>query len=65
MSQLFVIKNEPESACEFCGKVAELRPYGPQGESVCFKCGMQDEEAAEQWFDQLILGIETENKPIL
>ncbi|KKL27727.1 hypothetical protein LCGC14_2382230, partial [marine sediment metagenome] len=28
--------------CEWCGKEAELRPYGPKGENVCFSCGMKD-----------------------
>jgi hypothetical protein len=31
--------------CTFCGKAAELRPYGPAGELVCFECGMKDGEA--------------------
>ena len=29
-----------------CGKVTECRPYGPNGEQVCFPCGMKDKEAA-------------------
>lgn len=36
--------------CDLCGKVAELRPYGPKGEKVCFDCGMKDEAAAERGF---------------
>lgn len=39
--------------CEMCGKVEELRPYGPNGESVCFVCAMKDEEAAERQFKKL------------
>lgn len=28
--------------CELCKKEAELRPYGPQGENICFTCGKKD-----------------------
>ena len=38
--------------CDLCGEIAELRPYGPNGESVCFRCAMKDEEAAERAFEQ-------------
>lgn len=38
---------KPQS-CDLCGDVAELRPYGPKGEWVCFDCGMKDEEAAKR-----------------
>jgi len=36
--------------CDLCGKTAECRPYGPNGENVCFPCGMQDRAAAERAF---------------
>ena len=35
---------EPDSACQLCGDVSELRPYGPNGENICFTCGMKDEK---------------------
>jgi hypothetical protein len=41
------------AACDLCGKVEELRPYGPHGENVCFTCGMKNEEAAKQRFRQI------------
>lgn len=31
------------SPCQKCGKDAELRPYGPNGEWICYECGMKDE----------------------
>jgi hypothetical protein len=34
-------KTEP-GACELCGDVAELRPYGPGGENICAECGARD-----------------------
>lgn len=48
---LYVI-DEPPGRCEICGAVAETRPYGPDGQEVCFKCGMKDENAAKQKFQE-------------
>jgi len=28
--------------CELCEKIDELRPYGPNGENVCFACANKD-----------------------
>lgn len=36
--------------CDMCGTVDELRPYGPNGENVCFDCGMKDEAAVDRAF---------------
>lgn len=58
MSRLGVIEHQPPEKCELCGKVAECRPYGPNGENVCFTCGMKDEKAAERAFKKLVLGEE-------
>lgn len=41
-----IIGSEDESApkkCEYCGKIAELRPYGINGANICFECGMKHE----------------------
>lgn len=48
----------PEAArrCELCGAVAETRPYGPNGERVCFPCGMKDEAAARRGAARYIFG---------
>lgn len=43
---------EPPGKCELCGEVKETRPYGPNGEEVCFKCGMKDEESAKAQFEK-------------
>lgn len=32
-----------DGVCEMCGVVDELRPYGPNNESICFDCAMKDE----------------------
>ena len=61
MSKLGIIEAEPPDACDLCGKKAELRPYGPNGERVCFECGMKNEKACEIGFRRLVLGDEIEN----
>lgn len=45
-----IIEVQPDGKCELCGAEKELRPYGPNGENVCFPCGMKDEEAAKRRF---------------
>jgi hypothetical protein len=52
MEIIFLIP-PPSGECEMCGEVDELRPYGPNGEWVCFECAMQDEEAAGEKFEEL------------
>lgn len=51
-----VIEAEGSDKCQLCGEVEELRPYGPNGEQVCFTCGMLDEEAARRAFSGLLNG---------
>lgn len=34
-------------ACEYCGEVHELRPYGKRGENICFSCAMKPENKAD------------------
>lgn len=34
-----LITRQPADVCELCGTKAELRPYGPNGERICFPCG--------------------------
>ena len=58
----FIAADEFHEACELCGKVAELRPYGPKGEEVCFTCGMKDKAATERGFARLVLGEETRDE---
>jgi hypothetical protein len=37
-----IIKDVYGHKCQLCGKAAELRPYGPNGEWICYECGMKD-----------------------
>ena len=50
------IANEPEQVCELCCMIAECRPYGPNGETVCFDCGMKNKEAAEKQMRKYLFG---------
>lgn len=45
----------PYGTCELCGAAdKELRPYGPNGERICFECGMRDEEMTGRRFMQTV-----------
>jgi len=57
MSRLGVIAVEMVDRCELCKTIAETRPYGANGEEVCFKCAMEDqismrEQAARHLFGE-------------
>jgi len=47
---ILIIEPTKDDVCELCGKADELRPYGPNGENICFECGMKDEESTERAF---------------
>lgn len=52
----FVVEKEEDEVCEYCGKVAELRPYGKNGARICFQCGMKDEKTTSEMFAKAIEG---------
>lgn len=56
MSGPGIIEGEAKSFCELCGEHAETRPYGPNGEEVCFPCGMKDEPSAIRGFKKFVIG---------
>ena len=47
-----IIETEQPQQCDMCGKIAELRPYGPNGVCVCFQCMKKDEKAAIRQFEK-------------
>lgn len=51
-----IIQEQPPGRCDLCGAVAETRPYGPNGENVCFPCGMKDEAAMKRAFQARLDG---------
>lgn len=56
MSGRGIIAPEPAQKCEMCGAVEECRPYGPNGEQICFDCGMKDQATTQRRMLQHILG---------
>ena len=56
MSRRGVICIEPPQKCELCGKTEETRPYGPNGEEICFSCGMKDKATTEKRMVQYLFG---------
>jgi hypothetical protein len=51
-----IIAPEPDGKCELCGKIAETRPYGPNGERICFKCGQKDEATTMRQCRRVLFG---------
>lgn len=51
-----ICAEEPEE-CELCHQTEELRPYGPNGERVCFPCAEKDPIALERGVRKM-LGLE-------
>jgi hypothetical protein len=49
-----IIESENPQQCDLCGKIAELRPYGPHGECICFECMKKDEPSAIEQFSKLL-----------
>ena len=56
MSRRGVIEVTPAAKCDLCGEKAELRPYGPKGENICYKCGMKDEQTTNRKFQEVVFG---------
>lgn len=53
---MIIIEPEPDDICEMCGKSDELRPYGKNGERICFECGQKDPETTELMMEKNLFG---------
>lgn len=42
VDNVLFVEDTASSPCELCGRVAELRPYGPNGKLICVDCGNKD-----------------------
>jgi hypothetical protein len=51
-----IISAEPDSKCELCGAIEETRPYGPNGERICFACGQKDKATTERQMRRILFG---------
>jgi len=60
MSGPGIIEAERPDFCRMCGKHDETRPYGPNGEEICFDCGMKDEATTSKMFRRYVLGLLSE-----
>jgi len=54
---VFIYEEKPQQ-CDFCSKIEELRPYGPNGECICFDCAMKDEATTEKMMGKKLFGDE-------
>ena len=61
MSGPGIIMTEPAQMCELCGVVEECRPYGPNGEQICFNCGQKDKDTTEKRMAQYIFGVDLDH----
>lgn len=43
-----------DGICEFCFQAGELRPFGPNNESICFDCAMKDEATTARKFREFL-----------
>lgn len=50
IGDILIIEPEQDQQCDLCGKIAELRPYGPNGECICYECGVKDIEETKKQF---------------
>ncbi len=55
INNLLIISQENPQQCDFCGEVAELRPYGAKNEVICFDCAMKDPERTKKKFKNYFL----------
>lgn len=56
MSGPGIIEPEGPQFCKLCGKFEETRPYGPNGEEICFDCGMKDEATTNRMMGRYLFG---------
>ena len=49
---------ESPQECKLCGKIAECRPYGKNGEEICVKCAKKDVKGTEKRMKVYLFGRE-------
>lgn len=54
--KVIVIAVTPPATCDLCGKHDELRPYGPNGENICYDCGLKDPAMTEKRLGHVLFG---------
>jgi hypothetical protein len=64
MSLPGVICQERDRECELCGKIEETRPYGPNGQRICFSCGQLDKAGTERRMAAYLFGTDKGDIPM-
>lgn len=54
IGKFVLIEKENAQQCDYCGKIAELRPYGKNGACICYDCAMKDEATTKTMFARRI-----------
>jgi hypothetical protein len=52
------IQEEGNRKCQFCGKTDECRPYGHDGEDICFECVIKNPAETKKQFAKRLFGID-------
>lgn len=56
MSGPGLIEVEAKGLCQLCLARSETRPYGPNGEEICFECGVKNPLQSEKRMGQYLMG---------
>lgn len=56
IGNVVVIQDEAPQQCDYCSEIDELRPYGPNGECICFECAMKDEKTTNKMMGIVLFG---------
>jgi hypothetical protein len=56
IGNVIIIEEKKPQQCDLCGKIAELRPYGPNGECICFECGMKNKDVTDRKMGEILFG---------
>jgi hypothetical protein len=51
-----IIADQPDGVCDLCGKTADVRPYGPLGENICWECGQKNPQARDAVMKRVLFG---------
>ncbi len=56
IGNIVIIEEELPQQCDLCGLIDELRPYGPNGEAICYPCGMKHPVTTEARMNHHLYG---------
>ena len=55
-NEIIFIAPEDNTVCELCGVTEETRPYGPNGERICWACGEKDPQSRDKMMGVVLFG---------